>query len=418
MNRSNFFACLMSALLVSACLDCAKPQDSTRVVEEMSARSRSLSGYEYTWKVKSNISEPPATQEMLARKEKNAIARAETRITEDHVTRNDLKNKYINDEKYISRSLFEGGNHSSESKLIITRIGEDASQFGSMTDPVSKIVTRSHQIYQGSNAIFYGDETSTNNNKKVNPSTPLILGAQGKAIYQMLGNGSFLNSSPLDFVFLTNSNPFMLFDSKYGLIGKNGKLLNCKFSHEFSGRTQEYLLVVNTMNNSVESCTISEKNESYLFEYKVIHTRTFNKYIIPDIVVYTRKIGDYSSTNTMILKGISPAKPILLSNIPKKMMVSDTRLRGMNLDKSGIKDAMTWENPYYLQYPWPGYFPDLSELQRISKDFHSQNPSASSSSNYGVFTLVPGVLLIATGVFLKLRKSRKEKEIATPTAKK
>ena len=380
-------------------------QISQDVLKSFDVRSDALAKYRYEWSLERTINRKQAPKDVLDRAMQQAENRAKMRIIDDNVTDENLKKKYFSTETALIKQLLSGGESSSTSKVIANRQGNDIQVDGDMIDPPSHIETK--HIYIGNTAIFYTESASSGGIKTEIGPIPLVLGAKGNAINQNLGNGDFMDIFPIDLTLLCNINPLRLFEDKWQLTSNKNNTMIASQTIKDDKSEQRYEMTLDLTKNVIISCYISSPSKGYDFHYIVKSFKKFNNYYIPDVFEHIRVIGNVKTIDYWKLIKISLSKPVSFDDIPKKLMISDTRLKGNNLSGTEVDDALKWGDSEYLQYAWDGHLPDLNQLKGIKNQLHSHD-IIDRPNKMGLY-LIPGVLMIALGLFLKIRKLKENK---------
>ena len=337
----SIFICL-SLIVLTMHYEPIDAQDFSSCSTQFDRRSIELGNYSYYWTVKTNFVNRGVSDEVMNKALIGAKTRAEEKIAKDHVTKDEVKKKYLEDEQKLTKLIWQATTSSSTSSLVFNRFGKNVYVDVQDIDPLSHAKSRSHMYFDADFALFYGDNSKLENGQTVRSEIPLILGAKGNAIYQHLGIGTFYTLLPFHFVILANANPFDVYDSKWDTFNASSDKLTIKHDYNYTTGIEADSLTLDTRYFVPVSCEITNKNNpnSYLTRFVVKHTRKFLNHYIPDIVEYKYSVGNIEFNGIWILDKIAPSKSISLKDVPKNMMISDTRLKGENLTHAEVADAL------------------------------------------------------------------------------
>ena len=271
-------------------------------------------------------------------------------------------------------------------------------------------------------------------NEEMRVESPVVIGTKNDSVSVDADDRSYLDISPYELSMLTGSNPLHIFGEDWKYAGtKNGdpifinsftygnftdrrpcaitvvlsrshNFTPLSFHFEMLGQKIDYICSGFTQYRGawLASDVTSTEDGYYSFTSRKWHLEKVEKSSEISIKM-PMKVSGFKDNNT----------PIYLDSLNDTIV--DYRL--IDQDYGRLQSTYTKQlNDAHTQYQWTGKLPTLDELRKIKKS--QTHLQFTSTQAFSTWMFIPGVLLIATGVFLKLRKTRKGKETATPTAKK
>ena len=279
-----------------------------------------------------------------------------------------------------------------------------------------KVLDKEDSYYLDGAAIYAPLVPDMGDGVKYGAQFPIVVGSNGPAIYRYLGDGKKSKINPFVSYLLCNTNPLNIVNSSWKLSKEDGK--HVQFDTQVIWEKQgEFKFSITLDKHREYACeSIRIFYPTMTFEYRVDHYRKIAGHWCPDEITEVTQKG-FTETQHWSLQSTSKSEIVAIKVPIDNDDISDIRLNGNELSMWDTLAAQDYRNPNTVQYRWKGKLPTLDELRKLrSKQHPTGIAMMGTNSKYLLF--IPGVLLIGTGIFLKLRKSRKEKATAFPAANK
>ena len=401
-------------------------QDSQKLIlESCQKRDDALNHLEFVWMIHDSVARTFNGTE-ADRQKIYSINDSQA----EWINNNNAKNGYT-DPKAIAynmkvfrdislRETMNGELHS-DWKLIGSRNPNIVRLNGSRIDPESKNFAKMKEYFGQDWNLCYDDERYTSDKSPIQLRSPIMIGAKGEPIFFNVDARDYLRHSPYETAMSIGVNPLKIFGYDWKLVSSIGDLVRFHKEYVFQGR-----------NSADINLTLSTGKDyaPILFEVQMpgvqmtLTANSFHKrkgYAICDKFTIVEKHDRITMTQIWKLQTIVESKPIEIE-MPSKNQTVDNHVSDLRLMTVGelfgdLEKALSITNvDHRVEYTWTGRVPTLDELREMQKKSKKRTIGSGPTNNY--LSFIPGVLLIATGVFLKLRKSRKEKDATPPTAKK
>ena len=405
-----FYVSLLFVLLSVSLAPPARSADTVNVAIEK--RDEKLNRFCYTWVRRRVLTRASVPNAIYEKNIKMAKEQGEMRAAKDGVTDVLEKSKYIESEVGLVKMLFTGGSWVSLSEFTINRDGKSVHARGIIRDPRSKMKTISDEYYFPESAIYFGETSQMESGSKVYPNRPYVVAAKGSFLGSYLGDGTFLSLTPMDFVFLVNINPLSILEGNWKQVKSEGS--NITFEHNLNGFAGTLHHTINfdpLQQYVITDCKETQTHISNLNDYKTLHTRSLEGETVIDSFTQTSIIGDETYADTWNLKSVVQSHKVDYGKIPLGVIIADTRLHGANLNSPDVEKALSRDDSDTVQYPWTGQLPSLDELWKLRDKQHGV---LTSKSVLVYWMFIPGIILLLTGILLKVRKTRLGKNSTNP----
>ncbi len=354
---------------------------------------------------------------------KKSEERAKFRIVQNHVTDDKMKKQIQSEENKIVELMTTRAKYSSDWSITIDRNPDLIHLYGNRIEPSSKFKQNKHIYYGDKWVMFYDISQIAPGGLQLVPTPPYIHGSSGAGQYTTVGDGSFFYFFPYDLNCMAQTNPLKVFGGNWKYEGlKEGNPYFTKQIRIYSySEKLSKLSAVLDKSHGYLPIRISEVSEYFDHVYTVKHLMKYRDQWMPDeFTVSTDGGSPTPDFRRWKLTGVSesPKLKIVMPDYMKKLnnIISDTRLVGPDLDPSQLLHINYDDANQYVHYKWDGHVPTLDELRKLSKTQKFNQFSENPFVKFGF--LILGICFIAAGLFLKLRKPRKEKEAALPAPKK
>ena len=413
------FVFLIVFISVNSIFDCVRAQDAAPNLDECekisNLRDLKLQNLDEVWKVEHTCNIKGLSKSEYAQYDKAVNEIVKSRILKDRVTDEKQIQEYYSSEKKISDIFRYSTTSQSTYEIAINRNETQTFITGIQIDPYSKMSRQISEIYGDKWRFFYNGSTSTLDEKTVASLHPTIYGTKNLAVYSMVGNYNGFALMPYDLCLMAGLNPLKLLGGEWKSNSSKGFQLEKNYTYSPTGAFDRITISLDARHEYVPKSIISVGHNII---YHVTHLRKYRGMWIADEFVRTWEAGQKTDIQKFTLKSIvdhvGEKQDISKLLVKYNGEVIDTRLAGVDLEFSDLLKVVTDESQL-VNYRWRGTIPSIEDLKGLKNSSDFVNPKTSSVARTIIF--IPGVLLIATGVFLKLRKSRKEKESATPTPK-